>query len=131
MHVGVKFKCNQCDYEASQRSNLSLHIQHKHEGIEYFCTECEYRAPYKHELKKHHQLKHGDTQYLCNECEYQAWCQSSLKSHIQSKHEGKVYLVLDNANPRSMRLKDKLQILKQKLAEDENTLSDIKSGNLK
>ena len=29
------------------------------------------------------------------------------------------------------RLKDKLQILKQKLAEDENTLSDIKSGNLK
>lgn len=28
------------------------------------------------------------------------------------------------------RLKDKLQILKQKLAEDETTLSDIKSGNL-
>ena len=32
---------------------------------------------------------------------------------------------------RDRRLKDKLQILKQKLAEDENTLSDIKSGNLK
>ena len=29
------------------------------------------------------------------------------------------------------RLKDKLKILKEKLAEDENTLSDIKSGNLK
>ena len=29
------------------------------------------------------------------------------------------------------RLKDKLKILKEKLAEDENTLSDIKSGNLR
>jgi len=39
--------------------------------------------------------------------------------------------IANNKGVVARRLKDKLKILKEKLAEDENTLSDIKSGNLK
>jgi hypothetical protein len=32
-HEGIKFKCNQCDYQATQKCHLIVHQQSKHEGI--------------------------------------------------------------------------------------------------
>ena len=29
-HEGVKYACNQCDYQASQRGHLTSHILYKH-----------------------------------------------------------------------------------------------------
>ena len=38
MHEGVKYDCNQYEYNATQQSNLSQHQKEMHEGVKYdFC----------------------------------------------------------------------------------------------
>merc|ERR1712126_497822 len=32
-HLSVKYPCNKCEYEATQKSSLKHHIQSKHEGV--------------------------------------------------------------------------------------------------
>ena len=34
---GVRYFCNQCDYQAKQQGHLISHIQSKHEGVKYAC----------------------------------------------------------------------------------------------
>ena len=41
---GVKYACNQCDYQATQQFDLTRHIQSKHEGVKYACNQCDYQA---------------------------------------------------------------------------------------
>ena len=53
------YPCNQCDYQATTLSNLTNHVQSKHE----------------------------DAKYGCNQCDYEGTAQRYLKSHIKSKHE--------------------------------------------
>ena len=61
VHEGIKsFKCNLCDYQATQISNLKIHIDSVHEGTK----------PFK-----------------CNLCYYKAAQNASLKRHIRSVHE--------------------------------------------
>ena len=43
-HEGVKYGCDQCDYQATQRSDLNRHIQTVHEGVRYACVQCDYQA---------------------------------------------------------------------------------------
>ena len=51
---------DQCDYQATTKGNLTVHIQSKHEGF----------------------------RFGCDRCDYQATKQSNLTRHIESKHEG-------------------------------------------
>ena len=37
-HEGIKYPCNQCDYQATKQGSLQTHIQSKHEGIKYPCN---------------------------------------------------------------------------------------------
>ena len=32
-HEGLKYACNQCDYQATTKGNMTIHIQNKHEII--------------------------------------------------------------------------------------------------
>ena len=32
-HEGFKYPCDQCEYEASKKSNLKTHKMAKHEGV--------------------------------------------------------------------------------------------------
>ena len=37
---GVKFSCNLCDKQFTQKISLKRHIQSEHEGIKYACNQC-------------------------------------------------------------------------------------------
>ena len=95
---------------------LKGHIQSKQEGIKYPCNDCDYQAPYQSHLQKHIKKvssilvmiviiklhigvifrnifslnRKVSSIYPCNDCDYQASYQSQLQKHIKYKHVGKV-----------------------------------------
>ena len=85
-HEGIKYPCNQCDYQATQPGNLQIHIQAKHEGIKYPCNQCDYQTTTQGNLQTHFQAKHEGIKYPCNQCDYQAARQNNLQVHIAAKH---------------------------------------------
>ena len=87
----LKYACDQCDNQFTQKSHLTTHIQSKHEGIKNVCDQCDYRATWKSHLITHIQSKHEGIRYACDQCNFQAKHQSHLTTHIQSKHEGIKY----------------------------------------
>ena len=90
IHEGIKYPCNQCDYQATQQGSLKTHIQSKHEGVKYPCNQCDYQFTDKSSLRKHIQSKHEYIKYPCNQCDYLAPRQDSLKTHISRRHRNKI-----------------------------------------
>ena len=74
--------------KASTQSNLSNHIQTKHEGVKYACNQCDHQATTKSNISQHIKSKHDGIKYACNQCDHQATRSTHLKVHIQSVHEG-------------------------------------------
>ncbi|XP_023333502.1 zinc finger protein 197 isoform X2 [Eurytemora carolleeae] len=85
------YSCSHCDYSASTASNLRIHVESKHEGARYLCPNCEYIASTASYLKIHIKNKHEGVRYPCPHCEYIASTASYLKIHIKNKHEGVRY----------------------------------------
>ena len=56
--MNVSRSCDQCDYQATQQSNLTRHIQTKHEGIKYACDQCDFLATQQVHLRTHLKKKH-------------------------------------------------------------------------
>ena len=90
-HQGVKYPCNQCDQQFSRPGGLTVHIKTKHEGVKYACNQCDYQAGYPGDLKKHNQSIHEGVRYTCDQCEKQYTDPSNLNNHKQAKHEGVKY----------------------------------------
>ena len=44
IHEHVEYPCEKCDYIATQKSILKLHIRSIHEGLKYPCEKCDYTA---------------------------------------------------------------------------------------
>ena len=76
VHNDLWFKCEHCDYKASQKCNLVRHKQFKHEGrIYYRCDQCSYTACNKQKLDKHIQEnvhENGRNEFNCVECDFKA-----------------------------------------------------------
>ena len=53
IHEGVKYLCNQCEYQATQQTYFKTQKQVKHE-----CKQCEYQATQQTHLKTHKQSIH-------------------------------------------------------------------------
>ena len=87
-HDGVKYPCGQCEYQATHPSNLTRHVRSIHDGMKYTCNQCEYQATHYRSLKEHKQSVHDGLKFICNHCGYQAAKKSILNVHIQNKHEG-------------------------------------------
>ena len=41
-HKGVKYKCDQCDYQAATGSHLKTHKRSIHKEVKYKCDQCDY-----------------------------------------------------------------------------------------
>ena len=80
-------KSDQCDYQATHQSNLTKHIQSKHEGVKYACDQCDYRGTQQGSLTVHIRSKHGGVKYACNQCGYHGTTHGHLRTHIKKKHE--------------------------------------------
>ena len=56
---GRKFKCPECDYEATHRSNLATHLKAVHRGQKFWCPKYECEATCKKALVTHLKYVHG------------------------------------------------------------------------
>ena len=54
----VRYDCDQCDYQATERGSVKTHIQNIHEGVRHDCNHCDYKATQKSNLKYHIKSKH-------------------------------------------------------------------------
>ena len=88
-HQGVRYACDQCDYQTAYQAGLHYHIQSKHEGDA--CDQCEYQAKRQDILTAHINNKHDGIRYACDQCDHKLSTQGGLTVHIKSKHEGVKY----------------------------------------
>ena len=77
--------CPHCDYKATLKGNLKIHIESKHNKIKYPCQQCAHKASTKQSLKLHIQSIHDKIKYSCEKCEYKATTTSRLQHHIKKK----------------------------------------------
>ena len=91
-HKGVVkvYKCEMCNFIASQRDNLQKHINRKHLGIkdDTPCDQCDYNPRDRRNLIKHKKVVHEGLRYPCNFCEYKSTSRTVLNNHISSIHKG-------------------------------------------
>ena len=85
------FKCDICEYNCSNRSNLKRHVASVHEENKHFkCDFCNYTCSQKSDLKKHVKSVHeGKKHFKCDFCNSAFSQKSNLNTHIASVHEGK------------------------------------------
>ena len=67
VHLGVQFKCNQCNKQYRDKSGLRSHRKIHHEGIRYKCNQCDNQYTYPHVLRAHIQSAHGDVKITNND----------------------------------------------------------------
>ena len=82
-------QCNECDYKATFKSSLKVHIQSKHEKIVHKCNDCDYKATFRSSLNIHIQSKHKNILHKCSECEKVFKNKSYMRKHQQDNHEGR------------------------------------------
>ena len=70
---------------ATNQTNLNTHIQGKHKGVKYACDQCDYQASNQFSLRNHIQSKHENLKYPCNQCDYQG-SKDALRFHLRTKH---------------------------------------------
>ena len=64
----VKYPCDKCGKQFSQKSSLKRHIQSLHERVKYSCDNCNKEFTLKDALKKHIQSIHERIKHSCLEC---------------------------------------------------------------
>ena len=61
IHAVKKFSCpsQMCDYQTSEKGSLNAHIGSKHDGVKFSCNDCEYETAWRSTLRKHKKMKHS------------------------------------------------------------------------
>jgi len=88
-HTGDKpFACHLCDYKATRKGHLTVHIR-RHTGDKPFaCHLCDYKATRKGHLTVHIRRHTGDKPFACHLCDYKATRRSALVHHGRRHHPG-------------------------------------------
>ena len=88
IHEGVKYTCDQCGKQVTQKQSLklhvqTLHIQSAHEDTKFTCSQCDKQFTSKGYLKLHIQSAHEGVKFPCTQCDKQFSLKSNLYQHIQ------------------------------------------------
>ena len=59
--LGVRFKCDLCDFTALDKTVITKHVKVEHEGFRYNCDECEFSCKNQNSLSGHQQTQHSGT----------------------------------------------------------------------
>ena len=87
-HRGTRFKCDRCNYEGTQKTNLGRHMEAEHgtEPAQGKCTECDFTTSTKGELKENYKVDHGGTRFKCDKCSYEGTQKDKLGRHMEAEH---------------------------------------------
>ena len=83
----VKYKCNYCDYQATQKSHLKSHAAALHQQLVFCCDMCDFQSKWKSRMMAHTRAKHMGIFLFCDHCEFKTVEKHSLKVHIKKKHD--------------------------------------------
>ena len=80
-HEGIIkiYPCNSCSYQATQKHNLTIHIQSIRKSQKYPCDICDYQANTRRYLTIHTKSLHKGNKYPCDQCDYQAPLKEGLR----------------------------------------------------
>ena len=56
-HGNQIIKCSKCDFRSKSERQAEEHIQTKHNGVKYTCNQCDYESEILKELKGHQDEK--------------------------------------------------------------------------
>ena len=86
-----RFRCEQCEYRASHKHHLKMHVKQVHDKIkDVKCDidQCEYVCSHKHHLKMHAKQVHDKIKDVkCDQCEYVCSLKHHLKMHVKQVHD--------------------------------------------
>lgn len=89
VHLKEKlYPCNICDYKAALKITLSRHVEHVHAARRIICTDCN-KSIKQTNLAKHRKVFHSgiQPQHKCNICTFQTIYKSNLMQHIVKIHQ--------------------------------------------
>ena len=102
-HEGIRYACNQCDYQATQKGSLKTHVQSLHECVKYACNQCDSQYKYPSDLTQHIKSQHHEgVKYTCNQCDKQCTTLNNLRTHIKSKHKVLAFINFDHLSTKSI-----------------------------
>ena len=78
LHLGIKFQCPDCDYEATAEGHMATHQKSVHMSIVFPCKDCDYEANITSNLERHQKSVHQGQKL---QCDYKATQKGSLATH--------------------------------------------------
>ena len=87
VHEGIRYPCNHCNYQATQKSSLKNHIRSSHENNFVTCLKCDFKTKSKNSLYTHKKRVHeSKLTFNCAECQFKTNSKSNLGEHIKRSH---------------------------------------------
>ena len=65
LHLGIKFQCPDCDYEATAEGHMATHQKSVHLGIKFQCPDCDYEATMRSSLATNQKSVHMSIEFPC------------------------------------------------------------------
>ena len=93
VHVGVKYRCNQCTVEYGSEELVKGHIDSVHNGHYNNCHLCDKKFEQPKALKRHIKVFHEGiiTVSKCKECDKTFKHHSAMRYHIQKDHRDEMH----------------------------------------
>ena len=82
---------DKCDYKATSKSSIIVHVAAIHNVQRYPCVQCDYKATVKQSLKLHVASVHKGQRWPCDQCDNKSTAKQSLWLHVTSIHERQRY----------------------------------------
>ena len=81
--------CPMCSYSNTSEHSVTKHVEDEHKE-KYTCPMCSYSNTSVHNVNKHVQDQHKE-RYACNKCDKEFSSHDTLKSHIKEVHEKTIH----------------------------------------
>ena len=91
-------QCSQCEFKATSKAHLQIHVKSIHEGQKFPCTQCGSTFTQKENLQTHIKSVHEGQKFHCTHCGSTYTDKGTLQKHIKSVHEGVSPPYLDENN---------------------------------
>ncbi|XP_043274000.1 zinc finger protein 648-like isoform X14 [Venturia canescens] len=99
-HLEPRFYCNECDYDTTALSTLSIHMTRNHPDeadAPFQCTQCQKRFRKAIDLQEHYNIHLGEKPFACQRCGCAFHLRRQLSAHCRKVHPRKKVRVTSTA----------------------------------